>query len=153
MEEVSFESLPAEIQTLINSAEKAMQNSHSPYSRFKVGAAVLTSSGSIHCGTNVEDASLTVVHHAEAVALSTARTQGDGKIRSLAVIASRHTEPLENICAPCGNCRQEIFEFSQLGGVDIEVYMSNTKKTSIMRATISELLPLAFGPRDLGVQI
>ncbi|MFA7702771.1 MAG: hypothetical protein WCX80_04950, partial [Patescibacteria group bacterium] len=57
------------------------------------------------------------------------------------------------VSAPCGSCRQMIYEFAQLAREDIEIIMVNTKKTKIITAKISELLPMAFGPLDLKVNL
>ena len=142
--------LPKEYQALLDAATAAAKNSYSPYSGFSVGAAVLTDSGNIFCGTNLENAACIMVH-AETAALAQANTAGERGIRAIAITAHSRGGDLQEVVAPCGSCRQEIFELSHLGKRDVELILANTKHTKIVLTRISELLPLAFGIRDLGV--
>jgi cytidine deaminase len=96
-----------EINLLINEAKAVMNYSYSPYSKFGVGAALLTESGEIFVGCNVENSSFGATICAERVAVTSAVAKGHQKFKALAVISTA-----ENLCTPCGICRQVISEFS-----------------------------------------
>jgi len=116
-------------------AVKAMQSSYSPYSHFPVGAAALVDDGRIVSGCNVENASYGVGLCAECGLVSNLAMTGGGKL-----VAFYCVDGAENILMPCGRCRQLLFEFSQEGML--------LQTTSGIK-TIEEVLPDAFGPRDL----
>jgi len=145
MKETSYSELSAEQKRLLDAAEKVMENSYSPYSRFSVGAAVLTETGEIVAATNVENAVYHVVH-AEVAAISKAVSMGHKKFKSMAVIAKGNGFDAKEVTGPCGECRQILFE---LGGEGVEVVTSNTKKDKVLIATIKDLLPYPFGPKTL----
>ena len=122
---------------LFQIAKDVVEHSYSPYSKFPVGAAVLYEDGSIYKGVNVENSSLGLTLCAERNAISTAIAQGQkGKIEAIAIYA-----PKEKMCAPCGACRQWIWEFSNNGNTRI-IIESNVG--GIYETTIKELLPLGF---------
>ncbi len=123
------------IQKLVESAYEAQTHSHSPYSGFKVGAAVLSKNGNIFAGCNVENAAYPLGQCAEATAIGAMITGGDKAIEAI-VIAS----PNDEACFPCGGCRQKIAEFA---ADDTPVYMV-TKSGNLHPVTIGELLPFAF---------
>jgi len=152
MKEVKFKDLKKEYQVLLNEAEKAAKRAYAPYSRFRVGAALLTLDGKIITGANVENASYGLTLCAERAALINANSAGEHRFRALAVIAKGGAKN-RTVIAPCGSCRQMIYEFSQRGNCDMEVIMSDTGKKKIMIARISELLPLPYGPEDLGIKV
>ena len=116
-------------------AVKAMQSSYSPYSHFPVGAAALVDDGRIVSGCNVENASYGVGLCAECGLVSNLAMTGGGKL-----VAFYCVDGAENILMPCGRCRQLLFEFSQEGML--------LQTTSGIK-TIEQVLPDAFGPRDL----
>ncbi len=120
-------------------AKRARDNAYAPYSNFKVGAAVVTKSGKIFTGCNIENASYGLTMCAERVAIFKAVSEGERDISSIVVVTD--TNPP---AAPCGACRQVIREF----GKEIEVIMTNLKGDIIIKS-LSELLPLDFGPEDL----
>ena len=152
--EITTDDLSKEQLKLLNKASEVMMNSYSPYSKFRVGAAILTKDKKIFTGTNVEDATSRTGTCAERAAIFNAVANGATKsIVKIALTGAGHDFDTEEVVAPCGVCRQALYEFSQLSGVDIEIIMSNTKKTKIIVARISELLPLAFGPKDVGMEI
>lgn len=126
-------------QELIKAAEKAMENACCPYSHFKVGAAVLTARGMVYTGANVENASYGLSNCAERTAVFKAVTDGDREIKAVAVVASG-----KGLCAPCGACRQVIFEF----GKDADVVFRG-HDGEFMVKKIQELLPCSFGPENL----
>lgn len=128
------------IQLLIEQAFNAQQFSHSPYSGFKVGAAVASDNGKVYAGCNVENVAFPLGQCAEATAIGNMVTDGQQAISSI-VIAS----PNEEFCFPCGGCRQKIAEFAS---DDTPVIMA-TKSGKTFNTTIGELLPHAFRASDL----
>lgn len=152
MRNFKFKDLKKSYQILLNEAEKAMTKAYAPYSHFRVGAALLTQKGRIIVGANVENASYGLAVCAERAALINANTLGERHFKALAVIAKGGSKN-RSVIGPCGSCRQMIFEFSQRDHQNLEVIMADAKKEKIKIAKISELLPLAYGPRDLGVNV
>lgn len=140
---------------LIAAARAAAAHAHAPYSRFAVGAALLLSDGSLVTGANFENASYGLSLCAETVALATASSAGRlADVVAIGVIgglmdedgAPTGTTPV----TPCGRCRQVINEAAQIGGRDIGVWCGAPQGNTIERHSLSELLPHAFGPADLG---
>ncbi len=121
-------------QQLLDQARRAREHAYAPYSRFTVGAAVLTATGQIFSGCNIENASLGATICAERVAIFRAVAAGHRDLTALAVIADT-PEPV----APCGLCRQVLAEFNP----DCLVLMANTAGRTRL-ANLKELLPLAF---------
>jgi len=128
-----------EYEKLIKEAEKARKKAYTPYSKFKVGAAVLCDDGKIFSGCNIENASFGLTICAERVAFFKAISEGSTKIKAIAVIGNTNKP-----CSPCGACRQVISEF----GEDIPLIMTNLKG-DVKIKKIKELLPEAFGKNDL----
>lgn len=123
---------------LIKQAFKAQEFAYVPYSKFKVGAALLTKNGKVYKGCNIESASYTPTICAERTAISKAVSEGDKEFEAIAVVGdSEYT-------FPCGVCRQVIREF----GKDIKVIVAKTEDEYLVR-TLEELLPESFGPEDL----
>lgn len=127
---------------LLEAAREAMQRAYVPYSKFKVGAALLDAEGNVHFGCNVENAAYGPTNCAERTALFRAVADGraPGTFRTIAVIGDT-PEPI----APCGVCRQVLAE---LCAPDMPVVMGNLKG-DMRVSTVAELLPGAFTPRDL----
>jgi cytidine deaminase len=120
---------------LLRSAKKAMKNAHAPYSKFRVGAAILTAKGEVFSGCNVENASYGMTNCAERTAIFSAVAQSGPKLEILAVaVANDKGVP----CAPCGACRQVIYEF----GPDATVFFQGAHGPK--QAHITELLPEGF---------
>jgi cytidine deaminase len=119
---------------LIKKAQDVMKMAYAPYSRFKVGAAILTKSGKVFTGCNVENASYGLTMCAERVALFSAIAGGEKDFYSIAIV-SNSTKPTY----PCGACRQTLFEFAPKIKI-IMVY----NKVMVKRILLSSLLPLAF---------
>jgi cytidine deaminase len=140
-------------QDLIRKALAASANAYAPYSGFAVGAAVRTVEGATYVGAKMENASFGVTMCAEVAALTAANTAGTLDLAAIAVVGHKFTAPADAAQAvtPCGRCRQLIFEASQIGGVDIKVLSCSGDLERIEVATISTLLPSAFGPRNLGL--
>ncbi len=126
------------IDELISKAKESMENSYSPYSHFKVGAVLLTKSGKLYTGTNVENASYGLTICAERVAMTKAVSEGDKDFDTLVVIADTDTP-----VSPCGACRQFMAEFG-----NFKVILVNTKG-EIKETTVEELLPYMFKKDDL----
>ncbi|WP_165145965.1 cytidine deaminase [Marinitoga sp. 38H-ov] len=123
---------------LYKKAKDAMNKSYSPYSKFKVGAALLTKSGKIYTGTNIENASYGLSMCAERTAIFKAVSDGEKDFETLVVIGDTD-KPI----SPCGACRQVIAEF----GVD-EVILTNLKK-DFKEMSVEDLLPYGFSGEEL----
>lgn len=121
-------------------ANKVKLNSYSPYSKFRVGAVLVTDEGTLYSGVNVENASYGLTNCAERTAIFSAITSGERKFKSI-VLAS----DAEDFITPCGACRQVLME---LGGKDLEIVMSNRDK-EIRILKLEELLPLSFNKENL----
>lgn len=138
--------------TLIEAARAAAGNAYAPYSGFAVGAAVLLSDGSIVTGANFENASYGLSLCAETVAL--AKTGSEGRLKdvvAIGVIGGRMGHADTAPVSPCGRCRQVINEAAQLSGRDLPVFCGGATGDEIAAYTLSQLLPAAFGPKDLGL--
>ena len=123
-------------QKLVQAAAKARLGSVSPYSKFKVGAALLTKSGEIIGGANVESASYGLTCCAERIALFKALTDGKKNFVAVAVVARCAGGPM-----PCGACRQLLHEYAS----DAKVFVADSGDLKTIRAfTMKELLPSAF---------
>ncbi len=123
-----------EIKDLFDAALKVRENSYSPYSRFKVGAAVQTSSGKIFAGTNVENSSFGATVCAERIAIFKAVSEGERSIDRIVLVTD-----LVKPAAPCGICRQVMSEFNS----HLEIYLCNTKGDCV-KYNLQELLPEQF---------
>ena len=124
--------------SLIEAAKKYRESAYVPYSNFKVGAAVLTKSGKVFGGCNVENASYPVGCCAERTAICKAVSEGERDLEAIAIVADT-----EGPCAPCGMCRQFIAEF----GIP-RILMANMKGV-VKVVTPDELLPFSFSGKDL----
>jgi len=140
---------------LIDHALEASRNAHAPYSRFGVGAALLLEDGTIIPGTNFENASYGLSLCAETVALAAANVAG--RLKEVVaigivggVIANGAIEG-DTPIYPCGRCRQVLNEAADMGRRDIVVYCASADGAIMRRHLLSELLPHAFGPGDLGI--
>jgi len=150
--QVPFEELSEQEQKLLRAARKTMENAYNPYSGFYVGAAVLTTGGEIIPGANMENAAYGDSICAERIALGRANAMGYGNAcEAIAVVARGRDSPTTEVTAPCGSCRQVIFEAACRSGFneELEVIMATTNFGKILIAKIGDLLPLPFGPKDL----
>ena len=127
----------------MHSAQKARENSYSPYSHFRVGAALLTKSGKVYTGCNVENAGFSATNCAERTAIFKAVSEGERDFEAIAIIGGRDGET-SAFCAPCGVCRQVIAEFCNK---DFKIILGNEENYKIY--TLETLLPFAFTDRDL----
>ncbi len=128
----------AKVQDLFERAREARKRAYAPYSEYPVGAALLTRSGKIFVGVNVENAAYPSGICAERSAVFSAVSQGEKAFDTI-VIAS------ENGGEPCGACRQVLAEF----GMDLLVIASDADGEIQLEAKLKDLYPLAFGPEDL----
>jgi len=135
----------AEIQTLIRAAFAARQFAYTPYSRFKVGAALLARDGRVFTGCNIESATYTPTNCAERTALFKAVSEGVTRFSAIAIVGSLEGKQNTLITSPCGVCRQALFEF---GGPDLTVIMAKSEEDYLVK-TLGELLPYGFGPANL----
>jgi cytidine deaminase len=133
---------PGALEGLMNEARRAAQNSYSPYSRFRVGAALLLTNGNIVTGTNVENASYGLTICAERSALVRAVAEFGPEIRIEAVAVANLNGAASS---PCGACRQTLAEFAE---PDAMVVFPAADGVNAL--PISALLPLSFGKKDLG---
>ncbi|SHK79756.1 cytidine deaminase [Desulforamulus aeronauticus] len=124
---------------LIEIAQEARERAYVPYSKFKVGAALLTKEGKVFSGCNVENASYGLTCCAERTAIFKAVSEGYQNFAAIAVIADVPT-----LCSPCGACRQVLAEF----GGQIKVHMANLKGDYVSK-TVEELLPGFFAAGDM----
>lgn len=133
------------ISELINTAIDSQKNSYAPYSNFNVSAAVLMSSGKIYTGVNVENASYPAGICAERSAISNAVSCGEKEIAAIAIVGGKNYSH-NDYCAPCGICRQVMKEFCTSKDIKIIIAKSIDEYKEL---TLSELLPLGFGPESL----
>ncbi|MFE1243871.1 cytidine deaminase [Fictibacillus sp. NPDC058756] len=125
---------------LMEQAKKARERAYVPYSKFQVGAALLSSEGKVYHGANIENAAYSLTCCAERTALFKAYTEGDIKFSALAVVADT-----KRPVPPCGACRQVI---SELCPPDMPVYLTNLNG-DVQEIAVKDLLPGAFSPEDL----
>ena len=131
---------PKQEATLLRAARAVRRRAHAPYSKYRVGAAVLDERGRIHAGCNVENASYGLTNCAERTAIFAAVAESGPrlKIQAIAVLNAQGTP-----CAPCGACRQVLAELGNAGSDVILAGPTGAPK----RLTLGALLPLAFALR------
>lgn len=128
-----------DIKELIRKALKAREKAYAPYSGFKVGAALLSKSGNIYTGCNIESVSFTPTICAERTAISKAVSEGDREIEAIAIVGNP-----QGYTYPCGVCRQVIREF----GKDATLIIAkNENEYKVYK--LEDLLPHSFGPEEL----
>ncbi len=125
-------------QQLIDAATHARRWAYVPYSHYAVGAALLTASGKVYDGVNIENASYPLTICAERVAVFKAVSEGETSFEAIAVVTS-------NGGSPCGACRQVLAEY----GLDTVVWIADETGRLVQETTVGGLLPGAFTPRDL----
>ncbi|XP_002730668.3 putative cytidine deaminase [Saccoglossus kowalevskii] len=129
-----------EFKTLINECNRVKETAYCPYSKFRVGCAVLTEDGKVYAGSNIENASYGLTICAERAALAKAITEGHRKFKAMAL-----TTDLNEFTTPCGACRQFIVEFGKY-----DLYM--VKPDLSYEKYKYDLLPMGFGPSDLAAE-
>lgn len=129
-----------DVEQLILEAKEARKKAYVPYSKFAVGAALLTDKGKVYRGCNIENASYSLSNCAERTAFFKAISEGDTNFKTLVIVADT-----DRPCSPCGACRQVISEFCSQ---DMKVILTNLKG-DIAETTVKDLLPGAFNAEDL----
>ena len=132
-----------EIDRLLDLAEEARDHSYAPYSKYNVGAALLTADGQVYQGCNIENAGFTPTVCAERTAFFKAVYDGHRAFRAIAVIATG-----EEMGFPCGVCRQVMAEFCEKNFI---IITANKDRTKVDVSDFETLLPHSFGPKDLDV--
>jgi cytidine deaminase len=150
IEEYQLQELNQEEQSLIQKAKDATALSHSPYSRFRVGCAILLENGETVLGANQENAAYPVCLCAEGVALANAAANFNKvSIVSMAItIATEHGKMLDPV-APCGLCRQSILEYENRQNKNISLYLKGEGEKIYKVQSIKDLLPLNFSDKAL----
>lgn len=133
------------VEKLIDTAIEQLQFSYTPYSNFKVGAALLTKSGKIYTGCNIENASYTPTNCAERTAFFKAVSEGVRDFQAICIVGGKKGE-LTEYTAPCGVCRQVMMEFCDPKTFQI-ILAIDKERYEIY--TLKELMPLGFGPLNL----
>ena len=124
---------------LIIQAKKGMENAYAPYSKFHVGAALLGKNGQVFLGCNIENASFGATICAERVALTKAVSEGVREFEKIAIVASS-----KEYAAPCGICRQVLWEFMPEGIVILE-----SAEKGLLTMDLKDMLPMGFGGTDI----
>ncbi len=128
---------------LMRAAEEAREKGYAPYSSFKVGAALLTASGKVYIGCNIENASFTPTVCAERVAFFEAVKNGERNFEAIAIVGGKRGEtPM--FCSPCGVCRQVMAEFCKK---NFRILLGT--KEDFKKYSFEELFPLSFSPENL----
>lgn len=136
------------LEKLIEEAEEARKFSYTPYSGFKVGAALLCGDGTIVRGCNIENAAYGPTNCAERTAIFKAVSEGKRQFAAIAIVGSKEGVKPEDrtYCSPCGVCRQVMREF--VNPKEFQVVMAKYKGDYCVR-TLEELMPMGFGPENL----
>ena len=135
---------PKDIKRLIDSALSARKSAYAPYSRYAVGCSVLTTSGRVFAGCNVENASYGLTICAERVAIYNAITRNQRSLKAVCIAGTA--------AKPCGACRQVMFEFSTKDTILFLVNSDrNSRKQTLTRTTVFKMLPSAFDPLASGL--
>lgn len=135
----------AKIQELIQTAIEQLSYSYTPYSHFKVGAALLAENGTIYTGCNIENAAYTPTNCAERTAFFKAVSEGVRTFRAICIVGGMNGE-LTDYTAPCGVCRQVMMEFCSPEEFEI-ILAKGEEDYQIYK--LKDLLPLGFGPGNL----
>lgn len=125
-------------------AVKAMKNAYTPYSGYRVGAALLTKSGKVYTGCNIENASYSPTVCAERTAIFKAVSEGEREFLKIAVAGGKNGE-ITGEFPPCGVCRQVMAEFC---GPDFKILVVNGEN-SFTEYTFSDILPFSFNPKHV----
>ena len=130
---------------LVEAAIDSLNYSYTPYSHFKVGAALLSKDQKVYQGCNIENASFTPTNCAERTAFFKAVSEGVTEFEAIAIVGGKEGD-CEDLCPPCGVCRQVMMEFCN--PKTFKVILADKKKNYKIY-TLEEILPLGFGPSNL----
>lgn len=136
---------PEQKRDLIRQAFAAREYAVAPYSNFMVGAALLAENGTVYTGCNIENAAYSPTNCAERTALFKAVSEGVTRFTDIALVGARKGEVNTLVTAPCGVCRQALYEFC---GPDLNVIMAKTE-TDYIEMSLGELLPYGFGGANI----
>ena len=131
---------------LLEEAKKARLKAYTPYSNFKVGAALLTKSGKVYLGCNIENATYTPTNCAERTAFFKAVSEGEREFEKIAIVGAKDGEDANVMCSPCGVCRQVMMEFCD--PKEFQIILANGENTCRVM-TLEELLPCGFSSSTL----
>lgn len=131
---------------LLEEAKKARLKAYTPYSNFKVGAALLTKSGKVYLGCNIENATYTPTNCAERTAFFKAVSEGEREFDKIAIVGAKDGEDANVMCSPCGVCRQVMMEFCD--PKEFQIILANGENTCRVM-TLEELLPCGFSSSNL----
>ena len=131
---------------LLKEAKRARKKSYAPYSRYQVGAALLTGSGKIYTGCNIENAGYSATNCAERTAFFKAVSEGERRFQKIAIAGGKEKEKADQPCTPCGICRQVMMEFCDPKTFQIVIA---DPENGYKEFTLEELLPYGFGPDNL----
>ena len=146
----SINELPSELQSLMNLAIEIRKNAYAPYSKFRVGAAILLENGEIVLGSNQENAAYPSGLCAERVAIFQAGAiYPNIRILKIAITAASDTNPTKSPIPPCGSCRQSIAEYEFKQDSEIELYFMGESGEIYKSNSINNLLPLSFNKTSL----
>ncbi len=141
----SIEELPADVKSLMLQAIEVRKNAYAPYSKFRVGAALLLDNGKIALGSNQESAAYPSGLCAERVAIFHSNAiYPDAKIIKMAISATSDTNPTLSPTPPCGGCRQAISEYEFKQNTPIEIYFMGESGEVYKSDSLKNLLPLTF---------
>lgn len=130
---------------LVEAALDSLQYSYTPYSNFKVGAALLSKDQKVYQGCNIENASFTPTNCAERTAFFKAVSEGVKEFEAIAIVGGKHGE-CNDLCPPCGVCRQVMMEFCD--PKTFKVILAD-KNRNYKVYTLEEMIPLGFGPSNM----
>ena len=131
---------------LLEEAKKARLKAYTPYSNFKVGAALLTKSGKVYLGCNIENATYTPTNCAERTAFFKAVSEGEREFEKIAIVGAKDGEDANVMCSPCGVCRQVMMEFCD--PKEFQIILADGENTCRVM-TLEELLPCGFSSSNL----
>lgn len=135
-----------DVKKLIREALAARKNSYSPYSNYGVGAALLSKSGKIYRGCNIESATYTPTNCAERTAVFSAVAEGVKDFVAIAVVGGRNDKEIADFAFPCGVCRQVLREFCH--PKDFKVIIAKSEDEYMIK-TLEEILPYSFSTENL----
>lgn len=133
------------IKNMINLAIEQIKYSYAPYSDFKVGAVLMSKTGKLYTGCNIENAAYTPTNCAERTAFFKAISQGEREFMGICIVGGKGGK-IEEMTAPCGVCRQVMMEFCNSESFEI-ILAVNENNYKIFK--LKEILPLGFGPENI----
>lgn len=149
MQTVNIDSLCAVERLALDEALSVLEFAYEPIFHYKVGACLISDTDVLVGGTNFANTAYGSSICAERAAVLRANAMGIKKFKAIVITAKHGEKATMEVTAPCGDCRQFLNEVSDLSNIDLKVILSTTAREKIVVTTIKELLPLAFGPKNL----